>query len=93
MDILQSYYPQAQKDLIVQYMGQKFEAYIPSNAPVGFHWEPLDASQAKSTGHYGDKVSKSLRGNKGGGGLDESCWRPLLTLLSCRPLLYDLSYI
>jgi hypothetical protein len=38
-------------------MGPKFEAFIPSSAPIGFHYHPHDdTTQHKA---YGDKVGAS----------------------------------
>lgn len=42
--------------LIRAFMGDKFEAYVPSNAPIGFHWRVLPGGEQKAKGAYGDKV-------------------------------------
>ncbi len=39
-----------------KFLGEKFEAYVPSNAPVGVHWRVNDAAAAKELGVYGEKV-------------------------------------
>jgi large subunit ribosomal protein L46 len=66
-----------------RFMGEKFEAYVPSNAPVGVHWRvPSEPSTGKTGGEqaYGDKVffyrAQHLkgRGKVVGEGVEEFVW-------------------
>jgi hypothetical protein len=42
--------------IVSESLGPKFDYYVSSNAPVGFHWHVPDAETQKKTGFYGDKV-------------------------------------
>lgn len=48
---------QLHESLLSSYMGPKFEAFIPSSAPIGFHYAPHDDPQQHKA--YGDKVGAS----------------------------------
>lgn len=44
--------------LLLSTMGDKFEAYIPSNAPVGFQWFAYPADRQQKEKAYGEKVRR-----------------------------------
>jgi hypothetical protein len=47
---------QLHEGTLARYMGGKFEAYIPSNAPIGFFWRPYTADRQAKDKAFGEKV-------------------------------------
>lgn len=51
---------QVHDSILKEYMGDKFDVYVPSNAPIGFHFFEYAPEQQKATKAYGEKVGRHM---------------------------------